>query len=376
MRPLLLLPVLVIGLAAAPPSLAATGVSITTTGFRPAAVAVVSDETVTWTNNDTARHQVVANDGSFSSPVLVAGQSFSHVFKTAGTFAYHDGIRAGLRGSVGVIPPRTVWVRRAGFQPTPISIQAGEQVTWTNRDTANHQIVADDGSFTSPVLARGRSFSRMFDSAGTFAYHDGLQPTRKGTVVVAKKPAAESVTLTRSARVVTYGGSVLLRGTIANGTSGEKVTITGTTQAGKPARSVLTATTTADGTFSVRVRPLVQTVYVATTGTSSSDPLAINVRPRVRLGVIGRTRGVLRASAARSFVNKRWVVQVLHPRRHVWVSMKRVRLTRSVPTATPTIVTTASFRLHIRHGLRLRVLVPAGQTAPGYVSGVSNIARS
>jgi hypothetical protein len=47
-----------------------------------------------------------------------------------------------------------------------------------------------------------------------------------------------------------------------------------------------------------------------------------------------------------------------------------------VRTATPTIVTAASFRLHTRHGLRLRVLVPAGQTASGYVSGVSNIARS
>jgi hypothetical protein len=141
-------------------------------------------------------------------------------------------------------------------------------------------------------------------------------------------------------------------------------------------RTVLTVTATADGTFSLRVRPLAQTVYVATADTSSSDPLAINVRPRVRLGLIGRTRGVLRASAARSFVHKRWVLQVFHPRRHVWVSMKRVRLTRSAPTISPTIVTSASFRLHIRRGLRLRVLVPGSQTAPGYVSGVSNIARS
>src|SRR5262245_2437101 len=376
MRRLLLLLTLVVGLTAAPSSLAATGVSITSSGFRPATVAVVADETVIWTNNDSSRHQVVANDGSFSSPVLATGQSFSHAFRTGGTFAYHDGIRAALRGSVAVIPPRTVWIRSAGFQPTPITIRAGEQVTWTNRTAANHQIVADDGSFTSPVLSRGRSFSRTFDDAGSFSYHDGLQPARKGTVVVTKKPAAESVTLTRSARAVTYGGSVLLRGTVANGSPGEKVTITGTAQSGKFAKSVITATVAADGTFSSRVRPLVQTVYAATAGTSSSDPTAINVRPRVRLGVFGRTRGILRATAARSFVYKRWVVQVLRPRRHVWVSLKRVRLTRSTPTTSPTIVTSASFRLHVRRGLRLRVLVPASQTAPGYVSAVSNIARS
>ena len=376
MRRLLLLLTLVIGLTAAPPSLAATGVSITSTGFRPAGVAVVADDTVTWTNNDTARHQIVANDGSFSSPVLAAGQSFTRVFKTGGTFVYRDGIHSGLRGTVGVIPPRTVWVRRAGFQPTPISIQAGEQVTWTNRGPANHQIVADDGSFTSPVLTRGRSFSHTFERAGTLAYHDGLQPARKGTVVATQKPAAESVTLTRSVRVITYGGSVLLSGTVANGSAGAEVTITATAQAGRPSRSVLTTTTSADGTFRLRVRPLVQTVYVAATATSSSDPLAINVRPRVRLGLIGRTHGVLRASAARSFMHKRWLLQALLPRRHVWVSVKRVRLTGSTPTISPTIVTTASFRLHVRHGLRLRVLVPGSQTVPGYVSGISNIARS
>ena len=122
MRRLLLLLTLVVGLTAAPSSLAATGVSITSSGFRPAAVAVVADETVTWTNNDSSRHQVVANDGSFSSPVLAAGQSFSHAFRTGGTFAYHDGIRSALRGSVAVIPPRTVWIRGTGFRPTPITI--------------------------------------------------------------------------------------------------------------------------------------------------------------------------------------------------------------------------------------------------------------
>jgi hypothetical protein len=56
--------------------------------------------------------------------------------------------------------------------------------------------------------------------------------------------------------------------------------------------------------------------------------------------------------------------------------MKRVRLTRSTPGISPTIVTAASFRLHVRRGMRLRVLMPAGQRVPGYVSGVSNVARA
>ena len=195
-------------------------------------------------------------------------------------------------------------------------------------------------------------------------------------MVVTPAPAAESITLVASARVVTYGGSVLLRGVVANGGAAQNVTISASPQAGKTIRSVLTVTTTASGAFSVRVRPVVQTVYVASTAKSSSTFLAINVRPRLRLGLIGRTRGIVRVSAARSFVHRYVLLQVWQPGRHVWVTMKRVRLTRSTAGISPTIVTTASFRVHVRHGSRLRVLMPRNQTVPGYVYGVSNIVCS
>ena len=79
MHRLLFLLTLMIGLTAAPSGLAVTGVSITNTGFRPSGTTVVAGQTVTWTKNDTSRHQVVANDGSFSPPVFAAGQSFSYV---------------------------------------------------------------------------------------------------------------------------------------------------------------------------------------------------------------------------------------------------------------------------------------------------------
>jgi plastocyanin len=378
MRRLLLLLTLVMGLAAAAPTTAATtGVSITSTGFRPASVTVVAGDAVTWTNNDALRHQVVANDGSFSSPVLAANQSFTHVFRNGGSFAYHDAIRPRLRGAVAVIPLRTVWITRSGFRPTPVSIEAGEKVTWVNRDTANHQIIADDGSFTSPVRARGATFSHTFASGGTFAYHDGLQPALKGSVAVKAAPVAASLTLGASSQVVTYGRTALLRGTLANGAAGATVTVIGNPQAGRTVRSVLTVPTATNGTFSVRVRPLVQTVYVATAASATSKPLAINVRPRLQLGLFAhRTRATLRVSAARGFVHRYGLLQVWRPRSGLWSSVKRVRLTRSAVGASPTIVTSASFRIHMRHGLRVRVLMPRSQTTPGYVYGVSNVART
>lgn len=377
MRRLLLVPMIVIALVAASASTSATGISIsiTKTGFHPASATVPAGEAVTWTNNDTSRHQVVSNTGAFSSPVLAPSQSFSHVFRAGGTFAYHDGTQPGLRGSLAVIPARTVWITANGFVPASISLKAGETVTWRNRDPANHQIVADDGSFRSAVLARGDAFRHAFTDAGTFGYHDALQPARKGTVVVTQTPAAESITLTSTSRVVTYGGAVLLQGAVANGMPGEKVTINVSPQAGKTAKSVQTVTTSTDGSFTVRVQPLVQTVYVASTARSSTPPLAINVRPRLRLAFLSRTRGVVRASAAQSFLHRYGLVQFWSPRRDVWVSVKRVRMTRLVAGIAPTVVSQATFRLRVRHGLRVRVLMPRSQTRPGYTSGTSNIVR-
>jgi len=379
MRRIFLLSLLAVGLIALPSTLAATSdVSITSTGFHPSAVTIPAGDALTWTNNDTLRHQVVANDGSFSSPVLASKQSYSHTFKTGGSFAYHDGLHPALRGSVTVIPVRTVWITSNGFVPSVMSIRTGQAVTWVNKTNANQQVIADDASFASLVLAPGAKYSHTFSTAGTFGYHDGLQPTLKGTVVVTAPPPGESITLDSNVDVVTYNGSVLLGGTVTNGTAGEKVAITANPQnAGtKTSKSVLTTTTAANGSFSMTVHPLVHTVYVAATAKSTSDLLSIDVRPRLRLARLGRTHAIVTALAARSFFHKYALLQRYRSSRGVWTTIARVRFTRVTNGTSPTVMSGAVFRLHVRHGLRLRVFMPFGQTRPGYVSGTSNAIRS
>ena len=60
--------------------------------------------------------------------------------------------------SAGASTP-TVQVTKAGFTPQSATVNVGDTVTWHNADTANHQIVADDGSFASPVLHADQSYS-------------------------------------------------------------------------------------------------------------------------------------------------------------------------------------------------------------------------
>jgi len=70
------------------------------------------------------------------------------------------------------------------YQPEPVVIQTGGKVTWQNEDMAPHTATADDGSFDTGTLERGKLKSETFKEAGTFSYFCEIHPDMKGTVEV------------------------------------------------------------------------------------------------------------------------------------------------------------------------------------------------
>jgi len=83
---------------------AATGaVTIRDFSFGPATVTVHVGDTVTWANAGPTDHTATANDGAFDTGQLRAGQSASHTFTRAGTFAYHCSLHPFMRGTVQVV---------------------------------------------------------------------------------------------------------------------------------------------------------------------------------------------------------------------------------------------------------------------------------
>jgi plastocyanin len=70
------------------------------------------------------------------------------------------------------------------YAPSPITIAAGDTVTWTNNDTTEHTTTAQDGSWNSGAVAPGRNFSRTFPTAGSFDYDCTIHPGMRGTVIV------------------------------------------------------------------------------------------------------------------------------------------------------------------------------------------------
>ncbi len=81
----------------------------------------------------------------------------------------------------------TVDIKDFAYAPEAIKVKVGDKVTWTNQDSAKHDVVMDDDAAEGPnseLLAKGESYSYTFTKAGTYEYHCSPHPYMKATVVV------------------------------------------------------------------------------------------------------------------------------------------------------------------------------------------------
>jgi plastocyanin len=88
-------------------SVSATGgstvqVIMSNKAYDPATVTVKVGDTVTWVNQDSPQHDVVADNGEFKSSLFDKGATFSFTFTKAGTYPYHCSIHPGMNGTVVV----------------------------------------------------------------------------------------------------------------------------------------------------------------------------------------------------------------------------------------------------------------------------------
>jgi len=96
-------------------------------GFGPDNVTVAAGTTVTWVNSGRAPHNVVASNGSFESPVLRTGESFSYTFSNVGGFGYRCTIHENMEGNIEVtaqVEPTTVPATATRVPATPTSVPA------------------------------------------------------------------------------------------------------------------------------------------------------------------------------------------------------------------------------------------------------------
>jgi plastocyanin len=70
------------------------------------------------------------------------------------------------------------------YEPDPVVVQAGGKVIWQNEDTAPHTATADDDSWDTGTIEKGKIGSETFKEPGTFTYYCEIHPTMHGTVEV------------------------------------------------------------------------------------------------------------------------------------------------------------------------------------------------
>lgn len=114
--------------------------------------------------------------------LLVAGCSASR--PTASTSTSMPTASVSVTAPAAPVSGNQVNIDGFAFVPATLTVSAGATVTWTNRDEEPHTVAASDGSFHSPGMGTGATFSHTFPAAGTFDYVCSIHPMMHGTVVV------------------------------------------------------------------------------------------------------------------------------------------------------------------------------------------------
>ena len=206
-----------------PPPPGSTSVSVRDNAFSPKTVTVPVGTTIRWRNDGVVPHTVTDPGGAYDSGIMSPGDTFSRTFRSAGTYDYVCIIHPGMAGRVvvtasdGSVPPpseqdslptgesgvadapdssASVVFDGSGFAPSSIDVEIGTEITFTNDGTRFVTFTADDGSFDSGFVEKGASWTHTFTTAGSFGYHDKLDPTVEGLVVVGRSEAGSSQQVT------------------------------------------------------------------------------------------------------------------------------------------------------------------------------------
>jgi plastocyanin len=259
---------------------------------------------------------------------------------------------------------KTINIYGAVFEPARVTVDAGDTVKWVNKDNAQHQIVANNGTFASSVLNPGRTYGHTFKSAGTFGYKDVMGKLKRGTVVVRGAPA--SVTLGAGSPIVLYGSQTTLTGAVSNGEAGETVTISEQPAGQTTTKQLATVTTTTAGNFTYTVQPERLTTYVAAWKNANSVTVTVQVRPKVTFAPFSKTKMFTKVVSGVSHAGNFVYVQRLTS--VGWITISKQRLGP---------LSGRIFKLPRKCGtMTYRIYLSADQAGTGYLDGWSGTQKT
>lgn len=86
------------------------------------------------------------------------------------------------------LPVADVAITPEGFGPGTVQVQRGQEVTWTNNDSHQHSLTADQNAApnlkTPQTLNQGDSYTYVFSTAGTYRVYDPQNPKGYTSTIV------------------------------------------------------------------------------------------------------------------------------------------------------------------------------------------------
>lgn len=184
------------------------------------------------------------------------------------------------------------------------------------------------------------------------------------------RTSVSQISLQTSRKLVLFGDKVMLTGAATGASAGMQVTVRGYHPGVKSIFPIGITTVQSDGSFSIAFHPSQRTIFIARIGTAQSNPMSVNVRPRVRVHRRPDGRFRFDVSAARSLAGHYIVIERWNAKRHAWVAVQRAYLKLAF-TGQNLDISSASLRLHLGGRVMARAFLPLSQTVPGYLSSTS-----
>jgi plastocyanin len=275
-------------------------------------------------------------------------------------FAQHGGHGAAAPPPGG---PR-VSMLATTYAPAHLDVLAGDAVTWSNDSVRRHTVTATGGSWTSPDVWGGATFTRALDAPGVVPYYCKVHPSMRGEVGVHR------LLLDAPGEATAPGRAFALEGRAALA-AGTPVTIEAddgerSGDEGRGFRRVADATVGDGGAFRVSVAPRATTRYRALAGAEASPEVQLVVLDRAIAAHAHRdgARSTVRVDVTPASPRATVVLQLRLPERFGWWPVRARRLDGR---------SSAVFRLTLHRRLRARVVLTLADRAT--VLAVSDVMR-
>jgi plastocyanin len=254
-----------------------------------------------------------------------------------------------------------------GPQPATVTVNWGETVVFSNRDSQSHVLEIPRETYTSEAIPPGGTLSYVFDGqAGVYIVRQLGTRVHQGRVVV----ELDGTVTATAPETILYGKRLVVLGTST--VAGSAVSLVRAVQDDPGTwEELATAEVAEDGTFDIRVELEVGGRFrvEAAAGQVRSTPLRVDVRPKITFAVPDRSVAVGRrveiaASVAPQGSAKRALLEVYDPDRKRW---QRERSARIDPSGTVTF----RHRFEERGRTLVRISLQRSELAPGFAPTTS-----